>query len=68
MTTTLKIEGMSCGHCVRSVRNALTAVAGVEAADVVLEPGSAIVTHSEDAAHAAMIAAVEAEGFRATLE
>jgi copper chaperone len=27
--TTLKIDGMSCGHCVTSVRRALEAVEGV---------------------------------------
>ena len=27
--TTLRIEGMSCGHCVRAVEEALTATEGV---------------------------------------
>jgi copper chaperone len=33
-TTNLKIEGMTCGHCVRSVTQALEAVPGVQAAKV----------------------------------
>jgi copper chaperone CopZ len=40
-TTTLKISGMSCGHCVGSVSHALKSVAGVENADVKI--GSATV-------------------------
>jgi copper chaperone len=38
-TVALKIGGMSCGHCVKAVRGALTAVAGVELERV--EVGSA---------------------------
>lgn len=33
-TETIKIEGMSCGHCVRSVREALEETEGVEVEDV----------------------------------
>ena len=40
-TTTIKIDGMSCGHCVQSVRKALEGVEGVtvNAADVAGEHG-----------------------------
>ncbi len=30
MIQTIKIEGMSCGHCENRVKNALTAVSGVK--------------------------------------
>jgi copper chaperone len=33
---TLEITGMSCGHCVGSVRNALASVKGVEVQDVII--------------------------------
>lgn len=33
-TTTLHIEGMSCGHCVRAVRDALAETPGVDVEDV----------------------------------
>ncbi|MBZ0133707.1 MAG: cation transporter [Rhodocyclaceae bacterium] len=36
-TTTLKVEGMSCGGCVKSVTNVLTALPGVAKAEVSLE-------------------------------
>ncbi|NNF58669.1 MAG: heavy-metal-associated domain-containing protein [Rhodothermaceae bacterium] len=40
-TKTLHIDGMSCQHCVRAVREAIEAIPGVELEDV--EIGSAIV-------------------------
>lgn len=43
-TTTLRIEGMTCGGCVASVTRVLKAVPGVAEADVTLQPGSATVT------------------------
>ncbi|MDQ0867359.1 heavy-metal-associated domain-containing protein [Arthrobacter globiformis] len=33
------LEGLTCGHCVQTVEKAVTAVAGVDAASVVLVPG-----------------------------
>lgn len=42
---TLKISGMSCGHCVMSVRNALAATEGLRVDDVKI--GSAKVTFDE---------------------
>ena len=41
MTIEMRIEGMSCGHCVRAVHDALSAVDGVEKVDVDLESGMA---------------------------
>ena len=40
-TTTLKVEGMSCGGCVKSVTNVLSALPGVAKAEVSLENKSA---------------------------
>ena len=40
---TLGISGMTCGGCVRSVTNVLTALDGVSKADVSLENKSAVV-------------------------
>lgn len=42
---TVKIEGMSCGHCVKTVRNALEDAKGVEVVDV--EIGSATIILDE---------------------
>ena len=62
----LKIQGMTCGHCVMSVKTALASVPGVEGAvEVDLKSGSAQVGGAPDPL--ALIAAVEEEGFTATL-
>lgn len=64
--TELEIDGMSCGHCQAAVARALEAVPGVQApVEVVLEAGRAWV--EGDVPLAAMIAAVMAEGYGATL-
>jgi copper chaperone len=39
----IKVTGMTCGGCVRSVTNVLTALPGVEKADVSREAGTAAV-------------------------
>ena len=62
----LKITGMSCKNCVAHVREALSGVAGVTGAvEVSLERGEAQVPGSADPA--ALVAAVEEEGYSATL-
>jgi copper chaperone len=63
--TTIKVTGMTCGHCVAAVTKALQKVPGVEAADVSLEKAQALVKGNADAQ--ALIAAVKAEGYEATL-
>lgn len=62
----LKIEGMTCGHCVMHVEKALAAVSGVEGkVEVTLRPGQAIV-HGK-ARPETLIAAVREEGYEASL-
>ncbi len=46
-TTNLKITGMSCGHCVQTVKSALEGVDGVESARVDLQQGRAEVEYDE---------------------
>ncbi len=43
----LKINGMSCQHCVKTVTDALTEVAGVQRAKVNLRKGEAVVRFDE---------------------
>jgi copper chaperone len=52
MQTVMKVVGMSCDSCVRSVTRALEAVPGVQQADVRLGAGEAAVTY--DAAKASL--------------
>ena len=62
--TKLIVEGMNCGHCVKSVTEALEGVAGVDkVVEVSLEKGEAVVEGSADVA--AMVAAIEERGFGA---
>lgn len=63
MTTELKIDGMSCGHCVSSVKQALEAVPGVTEVSVSLEEGRATVD-ADGPTLEQLVAAVEEEGFR----
>lgn len=46
-TTTLKIAGMTCGHCVARVTKALKAVPGVQEAAVDLQKAEAVVAYDE---------------------
>lgn len=64
-TITLSIGGMSCGHCVASVRSALEAVPGVELEDVRI--GTAVVHTAGDARAiaGAALAAVHDAGYDA---
>lgn len=62
----LKVDGMSCDHCVRAVSGALAGVAGVEAVvEVSLERGEAIVDGEPEIS--ALLAAIAEEGYSAEL-
>jgi copper chaperone CopZ len=64
-TTTLSITGMTCGHCVASVRKALSAVPGVQVQDVRI--GSATLEATTPAALDGAVAAVQDAGYDATV-
>jgi copper chaperone len=60
----LPVTGMTCGGCVNSVQRVLTAVPGVQTAEVTLQPGQARVVY--DAARtdrAALVQAIIDAGF-----
>ncbi len=62
----LKVDGMTCNHCVMAVTEALSKVAGVEkVVEVKLDAGEAIVEGSPDVDQ--LIAAVVEEGFQAQI-
>ena len=44
-TTVLKVNGMTCGGCVRSVKKVLEVIPGVSGAEVSLEKAQATVTY-----------------------
>jgi len=47
MQTTLNVKGMSCGHCVSSVKGALEQVKGIENVDIDLAAGKVDVTYDD---------------------
>jgi copper chaperone len=57
----LKIEGMTCNHCVRAVKGALEAVPGVSAVDVSLQNGTAEVMGAPDVT--GLLNAITGEGY-----
>ena len=59
----LKIEGMSCGHCVMSVRKELSKLVGMAVEDVQI--GKAKVSYDESKlTEDAIAAAIDAAGYR----
>jgi len=47
-TVTLKIDGMTCGGCVNSVRKVIAALNGVNSVDVSLEHAQATVSYDPE--------------------
>jgi copper ion binding protein len=63
-TTTIKVSGMTCQGCVRSVTRVLQALPGVEKVDVSLERGEALLRFDPARAGApAFRKAIEDAGF-----
>ena len=63
-TQTFTVTGMTCGHCVASVTEEVSEVAGVEHVDVVLESGQVTVTSTDPVDESAVRAAVEEAGYQ----
>jgi len=60
---TLKIDGMSCKHCVMSVEKAISSVEGIRSSDVTV--GSVIVTYDETKTNRdAITKAVQKAGYK----
>jgi len=65
-TVELKVEGMDCEGCVKSVTRMLSGVAGVESVDVSLAQGRARVTYDPAKAGPAQFKrAIERAGYKA---
>ncbi|MBX3246918.1 MAG: heavy-metal-associated domain-containing protein [Myxococcales bacterium] len=66
-TTKLRVEGMSCGHCVGRVERALRGVEGVTEVTVSLEAGEATVAHDATRVTVdALLRAVDEAGYDAS--
>lgn len=62
MITRVRVEGMSCQHCVRAVFTALTAVEGITRADVSI--GAVEVEHDGDVTVEKLREAIAVAGYR----
>jgi copper chaperone CopZ len=62
-TTTYRVTGMSCGHCVAAVTTELTKLGGVASVEVALESGEVTVTSAAPLADADVAAAIDEAGF-----
>jgi copper chaperone len=66
MKKQINIEGMSCGHCVSHVEEALKEVAGVSGVYVDLQGKNAVVEMSDSVTDEVLKAAVEEVGYDVT--
>lgn len=65
-TVQLKVSGMSCGHCVGSVKHALESIPGVSQVEVNLSEGSSTVSGT-NFENVALVEAVKEEGYSAEI-
>lgn len=66
--TVLKVEGMTCGHCVQAVTSALRQAEGVSDAQVDLQAGRATVEYDEARTQPQTLAGVVSEqGYQAAV-
>lgn len=63
MIKTVKIEGMSCGHCTARVATVLMGLDGVENAEMSLENKTAVLTLSKDVSDDIIRETVDDTGF-----
>ncbi|HEU5151915.1 MAG TPA: cation transporter [Iamia sp.] len=62
-TTTVTVQGMTCGHCASAVRQELGQLPGVTGVDVDLDSGAVAITSAADLDPAAVAAAVDEAGY-----
>ena len=62
-TATYTVQGMTCGHCVASVKEEVGGIAGVSDVGVELETGAVTVTSESPLDTATVKAAVEEAGY-----
>lgn len=68
MEKILKVEGMSCNHCVAAVKKALESLEGVSEANVLLEEKRAEVKLDKEVSSDELVKAVEEAGYSAKIE
>jgi len=64
MQTTIKIKGMTCGHCEGRVNSELGKISGVSDVKAVAADGVAVVTSTEPLNSTDVLQAVSAAGYK----
>lgn len=67
MTTRIRVEDATCGHCKQTVEGAVGGVAGVTAADLDLDSKLLTVEHDDSATPDALIGAIAGAGYNPEL-
>ena len=62
-TSTWTVTGMTCGHCVASVTEEVSAIEGVQEVNVDLSSGEVVVTSAGPLSRETVAAAVEEAGY-----
>jgi copper ion binding protein len=63
MKKKILVEGMSCGHCVNHVKEALSELKGVTSVDVSLEAKTAVIQSSIDVKNEDIKSAIDDAGY-----
>lgn len=63
MKKKILVEGMSCGHCVNHVKEALSELNGVTSVDVSLEAKTAVIQSSIDVKNEDIKSAIDDAGY-----
>ncbi|WKN60422.1 heavy-metal-associated domain-containing protein (plasmid) [Rhodococcus opacus] len=63
-TTTVTVSGMTCGHCVSSVREEIGSIPGVTAVDVDLASGRVDIDSAAPIEQSAIAQAVDEAGYQ----
>jgi len=63
MKKIINIEGMSCGHCVKRVENALKEIDGIKEVEVILEENKAIIDFVGQIEDKTLIDAIDEAGY-----
>ncbi|MDD3207048.1 MAG: heavy-metal-associated domain-containing protein [Erysipelotrichia bacterium] len=66
MKKTLRIEGMSCNHCVNHVKNALLEIEGIIDVEVNLNSKTAVVISKQDIDDSEFEKAIDEAGYKLT--
>jgi len=64
ITKTIKIEGMSCGHCAKKVENALKEVKEVKSVKVDLEKKEAVIVLKQEVDNNILKTTIEELGYQ----